>query len=139
MNLITLIPGMFKGFSEYMGNRQEIKAAKSERRDELRLLSLEDKLLGIRNSSEADMQMDKGANQRIAWADDVSFAVFLLPALLAFYPPALPHIKAGFVALTAMPQWYQYALGMMLVSVWGYRKLVTPIILTITKAYINKK
>ena len=139
MNLISFIPGIIKGISGYVKGRQELATAKSERKDELKKLALTNKLAVINTATEADMKLDNQANQRIGWADDVSFAVFLLPAILAFYPPALLHIKAGFVALELMPQWYQYALGMMLISVWGYRRLVTPIILTITKAYINRK
>jgi len=48
------------------------------------------------------------------------------------------HIENGFAVLRGMPEWYQYALGMMLVSVWGYRKLVSPIIQSIAKAYLGK-
>jgi len=139
VNLVNLIPGIIKGVSGYIRGRQELATAKSERKDELKKLALTNKLAVISSATEADMKLDNQANQRIAWADDVSFAVFLLPALLAFYPPALEHIQAGFTALDSMPPWYQYALGMMLISVWGYRRLVTPIILTITKAYINRK
>lgn len=133
--LLNFVPAAIKGVAGYFQEKQQIKKAKEERKDELKKISLETKLEGIRNASESDMKMDEESNERIAWADDVSFAVFLAPALLSFWPPALPHISAGFQALGEMPVWYQYALGMMLISVWGYRRLVTPIIL----AYFGKK
>ena len=87
----------------------------------------------------SDNEMDKNSRATAGWMDDVSFFVFLTPAVLAFYPPALVHVKAGFVALESMPQWYQAALGMMLVSVWGYRKLVSPIIQSVAEAYLGRR
>lgn len=97
------------------------------------------KIDSIKRGEVSDIDMDNAARTNAGWMDDVSFFVFLLPAVLAFYPPALPHIAAGFKALELMPQWYQLALGMMLVSVWGYRKLVGPIIQSIVKSSIFGK
>ncbi len=92
----------------------------------------------IRTDQLTDAEMDNLSRGQAGLMDDVSFYVFLAPALLAFYPPALPHIQAGFLALESMPEWWQYSLGMMLVSVWGYRKLVSPIVTSIAKAYLGK-
>tara|TARA_R110000796_G_scaffold44892_1_gene109083 strand:+ start:1522 stop:1920 length:399 start_codon:yes stop_codon:yes gene_type:complete len=92
----------------------------------------------IRNNQMSDIDMDKLNRESAGLMDDISFYIFLSPAVLAFYPPALPHIKAGFIALEGMPQWFQLALGMMLISVWGYRKLVGPIITSIATAYLGK-
>ena len=142
MSILSVIPVFGKiidGVSDHFKEKKAMAKAVDERKDELKKLNLTAKIEGIKTASEADMGMDANANQRIAWADDVSFGVFLLPALLAFFPPALPHIISGFKALENMPTWYQYALGMMLVSVWGYRRLVSPIVLSITKAYLGKK
>jgi len=139
MNLLTIVPSLVKGAFGYFEKKQVIKQAIDERKDELKKLALTNQLEGIKNATEADMQLDRTSEDRIAWADDVSFAVFLMPAIFAFYPPALPHITAGFEALKSMPEWYQYALGMMLISVWGYRRLVSPIILSLTKAYLGGK
>lgn len=132
---IPIISDIIKGVSDYANKRQEIKAAVRERKDVIKEKALDAKLEGIRNGTEADIEMDKNRNS--GWMDDVSFAVFLMPALLAFYPPAIPHIEAGFKALASMPLWYQYALGMMLVAVWGYRRLVTPIVEIVVKQYAS--
>lgn len=132
--LSTLISPVVGYFSE----GQKIKAAQKERKDVLKEKALDTKLEGIRNGQESDINMDNDSRKHSGWMDDASFFVFLAPAVLAFYPPALPHITAGFEALETMPVWYQYALGMMLVAVWGYRRLVTPIVETIAKQYIKK-
>jgi hypothetical protein len=86
------------------------------------------------------MQMDVKARGVAGWMDDFSFFVFMLPALLAFVPSMVPTVTAGFIALEAMPEYYQLALGMMLVAVWGYRRLVTPIVeILIKNSVMGKK
>lgn len=134
---LATVTTLLSAAAKYFSEGRQIKAAVKIRKDELSKLSLETKLQAIKSSDETAIAMDKNTEGRISWADDVSFAVFLLPALLAFWPPALPHIQAGFTALRSMPDWYQYALGMMLVSVWGYRQLVNPIVHMIAKAYLG--
>ena len=122
----------------YFTEGQKIKAAVTERKDEITKLSLESKIKTATASINSDMKMDEGARANAGWMDDISFYVFLAPAVLAFIPSMVVHIEAGFAVLSTMPIWYQYALGMMLVSVWGYRKLVSPIIQSIAKAYLGK-
>tara|TARA_R100000541_G_scaffold51481_1_gene58944 strand:+ start:1499 stop:1924 length:426 start_codon:yes stop_codon:yes gene_type:complete len=138
----TAIGSFFSGLvapvATYFTEGQKIKAAKSERKDELSKLSLETKLESIRKGEDADIQMDANANGRIPWADDLSFLLWLLPVPLAFLPSCVPHIQAGFQVLSTMPEWYMYSLGMMLISVWGYRRLVIPVIEVVVKAYAKK-
>lgn len=135
---MNIIAGIVSSGIQYLSEGRKIKTATRERKDELSKLSLETKLEAIKNADESAMQMDKDTEVRIPWADDVSFTVFLLPAVFAFCPLALPHIQAGFLALANMPVWYQYALGLMLVRVWGYRQLVDPIVKMLAKAYLGK-
>ena len=134
-NLVTAI---VNPVGEYFTEGQKIKAAKQHRKDELKKLNLEAKLESIKNSEKSNTEMDKEAENRIPWADDLTLVLFLLPFVLAFCPPALPHIQAGFEALDKMPEWYKYSIGMMLVSVWGYRNLVAPIVTSVTTAYLNR-
>lgn len=143
---IPIIGAVVSGISGWFSKRQEIKQEKQvlasavdARKDELKKLSLESKLKGVSEASESDMKMDQEANERISWGDDLTLILALLPCVLAFFPSQLPSVMAGFAALEAMPMWYKYALGMILASVWGYRRLVSPIILSITKAYLGKK
>ena len=141
--MFTIIAGLLKSaiapVADAYSKHQTIKDAKNVRKHELATKSLDNKLEQIKQGSLSDMNMDEGANSRIAWADDVSFIIFLVPCLAAFYPPALPHITAGFKALESMPEWYQVALGMMLISVWGYRRIVTPIVEMVAKTYLGTK
>lgn len=138
INPIALIGDAIKAGVGYFSDRQKIKAAVTERKDELTKLNLEAKIKSATASVEHDMKMDEGARANAGWMDDISFYVFLAPAVLAFFPGMVVHVENGFTVLAEMPEWYQYALGMMLISVWGYRKLVSPIIQSIAKAYLGK-
>ena len=105
------------------------------KKQELRAVVKKKELDSVERRELSDIQMDK---RDAGWMDDISFYIFLLPCVLAFYPPAIPHITAGFKALEKMPDWYQYSLGLMLVSVWGYRKLLAPVAQAMLKLYLKK-
>ena len=107
-NLFTAI---IKPVAGYFNEGQKIKAAKSERKDVLKKLSLETKLESIRKGEDADIQMDANANGRIPWADDLSFLLWLAPVPLAFVPSCVESIQAGFLVLESMPTWYMYKIG----------------------------
>ncbi len=127
MSALALLKGIASPVTQIIKGRQEIKAAK-----------VKSIIESIERGEESDITLDEEAMNRAGWMDDLSFFIFLLPAVLSFYPPALPHIMAGFEALEVMPQWWQMSLGLMLISVWGYRKLISPIITSLAKAYTGK-
>ena len=134
----SFFSGLVKPVATYFNEGQKIKAAKSERKDELSKLSLETKLESIRKGVDADIQMDATANDRIRWADDLTFALGTLIVAGCFYTPAVPAIQQGFIVLGGMPPEFLWAYGMMLISCWGYRRLVLPVIEVVVKAYAKK-
>jgi hypothetical protein len=127
MSVLGFFSALISPVTEIVKGRQAIGKAK-----------VKAKIDKIKRGEVSNITMDQGARKAAGWMDDISFYAFLSSAFLCFYPPALPHMRAGFAALATMPLWWQYALGMMLVSVWGYRKLVEPIVLAITKAWMKK-
>ena len=138
--ILSALGGIAKPVADYMSEGRQIKAAAAERKDELKKLAFETKLESVRKAEDANIQLDlTHGSDPILWANDVTLILALLPCVLAFYPPALPHIMAGFAALEKYPEWLKYSLGMMLISVWGYRNLVSPIIQSIAKAYLSSK
>ena len=130
-NIVDAVGGYFK-------DNQQIKAAQKERSDELRKATLDAKLAAIKAGQTADIDTDLTARQSAGLMDDISFYLFLVPVPLAFIPNMVPHIQAGFAALEKMPQYYQITLGLMLVSVWGYRRLVIPVIEVIVKQWASR-
>ena len=125
--ILYLLGGLISPITEVVKGKQAIKKAVTE-----------SKIKRIEAKEMTDIELDKLSRENSGWMDDISFYLFLMPMVLAFYPPALPHIQAGFIALESMPQWYQYGLGMMLISVWGYRKLVSPIVEAVAKAWLGR-
>lgn len=113
--------GLFKDHMKEKSRKQEMK----ERIEEAKTLH---KINRIEAGDEHAMKLDVIERQNAGWMDDFSFAVFMIPAILAFFPAAVPHVVNGFAALEKMPIWYQYALAGMLIAVWGYRRIITPII-----------
>ena len=134
-----LLDSLVEPIATYFKTRSVLKAEVVKRKDELKKLNLKAKIKSIQKSEDVNLHIDKSnGSDPIPWANDVTLILFLLPFVLSFYPPALPHIIAGFTALEDMPEWYKYSLGMMLISVWGYRNLVSPIIQSIAKAYLGR-
>ena len=127
MGLTTLISGLAGAVGQYFTDRQVINAEQNKRKDEIRVKKLEADIEKIRNAQESDIAMDTEARSMAGIMDDISFYVFLSPAVLCFWPEAVPHVINGFNAVEKMPQWWQYTLGFMLAAVWGYRRLVVPV------------
>ncbi len=136
--MIPIIGNIIDSVGKYFTNRQTIKAAERERNDILKDKALESKLLAIQNGQQADIEMDTNGRNVKGWMDDASFAIFLTPVILAFFPSMVDHVEAGFKVIENMPVWYQYTLAGMLISVWGYRRLVTPIVEILVKNWVNK-
>jgi len=125
---------------DYADTKQKIKAAKQVRADELAAEVHKSKIKSIELGDLTNAELDKTANQRMPWADDLTYALWLIPIPLAFFPSTLPHVIAGFEAIGNFPKEYTYSLGMMMISVFGYRKLVLPIVETIiSKSLIGRK
>tara|TARA_R110002073_G_scaffold321199_1_gene497180 strand:- start:878 stop:1330 length:453 start_codon:yes stop_codon:yes gene_type:complete len=116
------------GVGKYFTERQIIKAEQYTRRDELRSKELDAKIVSARNKEDSAIYQDDNARSMAGYMDDISFYLFLTPVPLSFFPNMVPHIIAGFDALSTMPEAYQVALGLMLVQVWGYKRLVLPIV-----------
>lgn len=138
---LSLITGLFSSGIDYFKEKSQIKAATIERKDELKKLDLTSKLESIRKAESVSLDIDKAnGSDTISWANDVTLILLLIPCVLSFYPPAVPAVKAGFVVLESMPELYKYAIGMVFVSIWGYRGLVVPLVKgVISKSLIGKK
>lgn len=135
MGFLSVLKLVASPLTMWVKGKQELTQSKQ---DEKLAISVA-KIAKIKRGDVSDIQMDQESRGMVGWMDDISFYIFLSPAVLCFYPPALPHMKAGFLALEELPTWWQAGLGLMLVSVWGYRKLVSPIVQSIAKAWLGKK
>jgi len=66
-----------------------------------------------------DLEMAKGSQS--SWKDEWLTILFSLPLVLAFIPGMEEIVANGFTQLEAMPEWYQYSLGVIVAASFGVR------------------
>ena len=66
-----------------------------------------------------DLEMAKGSQQ--SWKDEWLTILFSIPLILAFIPGMEEVVANGFAQLNAMPEWYQYSLGVIVAASFGVR------------------
>ena len=68
---------------------------------------------------EWDLEMARGSQS--SWKDEWLVILFSVPLILAFIPGMEGVVASGFEQLKAMPQWYQYSLGVIVAASFGVR------------------
>ena len=66
-----------------------------------------------------DLEMAKGSQS--SWKDEWLTILFSIPLILAFIPGMEEVVANGFAQLNAMPEWYQYSLGVIVAASFGVR------------------
>jgi hypothetical protein len=66
-----------------------------------------------------DLEMAKGSQN--SWKDEWLTILFSIPLILAFIPGMEEVVANGFNQLKAMPEWYQYSLGVIVAASFGVR------------------
>ena len=66
-----------------------------------------------------DLEMAKGSQS--SWKDEWLTILFSIPLILAFVPGMEEVFANGFAQLNAMPEWYQYSLGVIVAASFGVR------------------
>lgn len=107
--IISDLIGWGKSYTE---KRQEAKIKKAESAAQ-RLQSADDKL--------AEWEKIQAENGRHSWRDEYWTVILSIPCILVFFPDMVPHIKSGFAALEDMPEFYQYWLGVAILTSFGVR------------------
>lgn len=110
---------------------QEGRIKKSERKDRVEEAKVSAHIKRIQDDSNSATDLDMYFVKNNGFKDDISFYVFLMPAVACFIPGGAEYVREGFAALEGMPDWYQYTLGGMLIAIWGYRRVL--------QTFINSK
>lgn len=98
------------------------------------------KIEKVKAGTMSDIDMDRESRQLAGYMDDLSFICCWAVVVMAFFPETNPHVMAGFASLELMPMWFQVVMGMMLVRIWGFSRLVTPLMeVIVSKSLIGKK
>ncbi len=102
---LTAITALGGWLAEYFRGRQKITKSKVEGKIE-RIQRWEDSM------AEGSMS---------SWKDEYWTIILSIPMVLCFFPDMVDHIKAGFAALSEMPDWYQNTLMLSIGASFGYR------------------
>jgi len=72
-------------------------------------------------TGEIDWDLEMARGSQSSWKDEWLTILFSIPLVLAFVPGMEEIVANGFAQLEAMPQWYQYSLGVIVAASFGVR------------------
>ena len=109
---IPILSEVVGGVRDWFKGRQEIKQAQ-----------VEGEIAITRKAAEHVETWEQlhAKGSQTSWKDEFWTLVFATPMILGFIPGGKKYVDAGFEALEAMPQWYQYTLMVMVLAAFGIR------------------
>ena len=72
-------------------------------------------------TGEIDWDLEAIKGSQSSWKDEWLVILFSVPLVLAFIPGMEEVVANGFAQLNAMPEWYQYSLGVIVAASFGVR------------------
>ena len=72
-------------------------------------------------TGEIDWDLEAIKGSQSSWKDEWLVILFSVPLILAFIPGMEGVVANGFAQLDAMPEWYQYSLGVIVAASFGVR------------------
>lgn len=136
----SLVGNIFGGVNESYQKRQQRKADKEQRADELEKAIHDKKVEKVKSDDASDNLMDqKSSDRKInSWADEYLLILTTAPAVILFFEPVLwvfitdvPYQKGmlqqgvieGFEALKLAPEYWWIALAGIFIDVFGFRRM----------------
>ena len=112
----SLVTGWFAGKQEKQKVKQRISEAKALAR-----------ISRIEANTKADNDLDSltVAEQKNTWKDEFVVLVFLLPFIGSFIPVVQESVLAGWEYVSKAPDWYNYVIYGIVISVLGLRRMFT--------------
>jgi len=108
----SLISGLVSPVASYFTKRSTNKTNVKLQQIE-RLKSSDDSL--------AEWENIQAENSATSWKDEFWTVILSIPLVLCFFPDYVQYINAGFVVLETMPDFYQYWLGVAILTSFGVR------------------
>jgi len=113
MNFLKdIVVGIVSPVTNFFTNRNENKT-KVKQQQVQRLMNSDDKV-----AEWETMQAESGKH---SWKDEFWTIILSIPAIGCFFPDYVIHIENGFKALETMPDFYQYWLGVAILTAFGIR------------------
>ena len=79
------------------------------------------KILVSKETSVQDWERIMAEASKNSWKDEWLTIVFSVPLIFVFIPDMVPHIQAGFDALSTLPAWYHEILMVIVLASFGVK------------------
>lgn len=93
-----------------------------EERKKIKTQSSVDRLMAADNKV-AEWERIQAEGSKSSWKDEFWTIILSIPLIMCFIPPLTPYVKAGFVVLESMPEYYRYWLGLAIAAAFAVRQL----------------
>ena len=110
--LASLISGIVSPVTNFFIKKNDNKTKIKEKNIQ-RIMNSDDKL--------AEWESIQAENSGTSWKDEFWTVILSIPLILCFIPDYVGYIEAGFDALEGMPGFYQYWLGVAILTSFGIR------------------
>ena len=99
----------------------KVETKKAETASKVATAKAEAIIMEKKATGEIDWDLEIAKSKANSWADEWLVILFSIPLILAFVPGMEEVVANGFAQLEAMPQWYQYSLGVIVAASFGVR------------------
>ena len=99
----------------------KVETKKAETASKVARAKAEAIIMEKKATGEIDWDLEIAKSKANSWADEWLVILFSIPLILAFVPGMEEVVANGFAQLEAMPQWYQYSLGVIVAASFGVR------------------
>ncbi len=110
--IAKLLAGLVSPVTNYLSKRNDNKTA---------IIKQKVQRVMDADTEEAALAIVMVGGMQHSLKDEYWTIVLSIPAIACFFPAAAPHIEQGFVVLTTMPEFYQYWLGICVLTAFGMR------------------
>ena len=121
--MIGLITSLFTEGIGYFKRKQEAKNKAQERSEQLELAKVTAQIKRIESGDKSATQLDEISLKNRGWKDEYLLILTTLPLGLSFVPEWAYIVTEGFEALESVPEYYWYALGLIYIDTFGFRRM----------------
>ena len=99
----------------------KVETKKAETATKVAKAKAEAVIMDNKATGEIDWDLEMARGSQSSWKDEWLVILFSIPLILAFIPGMEEVVANGFSQLEAMPQWYQYSIGVIVAASFGVR------------------
>ena len=99
----------------------KVETKKAETATKVAKAKAEAVIMEKKATGEIDWDLEMARGSQSSWKDEWLVILFSIPLILAFIPGMEEVVANGFSQLEAMPQWYQYSIGVIVAASFGVR------------------